>query len=187
MGLGCGGGGGGEKGIGGGDGIWRVRGSVSWDVFHCHSLLSIRDMAEWLSRNGRTFGCSICSAALGEAKSKRDKLATFSVTVLRKSNVLRHQASTLHLRSCELIRSGCQPASETPRFDEFMRLWEHRRSGGSLDACLEGTTAKSHGGLPSRKLKAMQWCIAEARRTRFWTFLKTDVSATLTQDARQSK
>ena len=139
----------------------------------------------WLSRRGAMFGCSICHAAATQT-DKRDKFATYSVTVLKKWNVLRHQKSTLHQQSCA-IATGCQLVRNTkaPSAEEFERLWEHRCAGGSLDVRMEGISAQTQGSRGSQKMKSMQWCIAEAKRTRFRSFLRTAVSATLTQDARQ--
>ena len=71
--------------------------------------------SQWLSRRGVKFGCSICCAAMEHTKNKRDKFATYSVTVLRKCNVLRHQNSALHQQSCALATGGCKPDKKTPR------------------------------------------------------------------------
>ena len=140
----------------------------------------------WLSRRVTRFGCSICHAAASQiAVNKRDTFATCSVTVLKKSIVLRHQNSALHKRSCE-VAAGCQPDKTTPSAEQFDRLWEHRRTGGSLDARLEGLTAKTQDGDAVKKLLCMQWCLAEAKRAQYRDFIRRAASATLSQDARQT-
>ena len=61
-----------------------------------------------------------------------------------------------------------------------------RKMGASFATPIDGlTSGDDQTHRPSEKLRRMHWCLAEAKRVQFRKFLRTAVSATLTQDARQ--
>ena len=62
---------------------------------------------------------------------------------------------------------------------------DEQKMGASFAAPIDGVTLgddRTHK--PSTKVRCMVFCIAEAKRMQFHTFLRTAVSATLTQDVR---
>ena len=138
----------------------------------------------WLEVRDGLYGCKVCASA--DNHNSLSLFSSFEVKHAKVSNLKRHGKSPEHLRN-EMLCFGCQPAVDaraSPSVLDFSVLWEHRRSGGSLDTVIEGLTNATPGTCASPKLSQMLWRIAEARRLRFRQFLRQAASVTLMQDGR---
>ena len=135
-------------------------------------------VSEWLRRRGGLYGCSFCAAASREAAhgQRHSRFSLFQVSVLKRCNILRHVKSLQHVRATSSTSSSSLGG---PTVEQIVSFWEHRQQGGNLQMRIDGFTI----GDP-KKLRKLEWCIAEAIRARFRNFLLTAGSATLTQDGR---
>jgi len=140
---------------------------------------------QWLSRKGNMFGCRICHTMHGRSTiESQDRFAHFKVQKLKLSNVKRHMKSKMHQKYVASMSSGSNPNAPTP--EQFEKVWMNRKGCASLAAPVDGLTLGDYEHhRPSAKVRCMIWCIAEAKRVEFRSFLRTAVSATLTQDVRQ--
>ena len=110
--------------------------------------------------------------------------AHYNVKTLKLGNIRRHEKTRAHKNA--MIAAGQLPADslenkdDAPSVETILQFWQNRRTGSSLTVAVPGFS--SENSMRNRKL---EWCIAEARRCIFRTFIESsNCSATLMQDGR---
>ena len=128
----------------------------------------------------QVFGCTACAHA--KTSSGVDaKMARFEVTTLRRCNLEKHAKGRSHLQN-EFSYCGQSPDSEdilAPASSEFRKVWKLRQAGMAFGEDESVGRAK--------KLRAMTWCLAEAKRNEFRKFLRNAACSTLVQDGRKNR
>ena len=128
-------------------------------------------------RGGVTIGCRACAHAQADTALGKGESICFKA-----SNLLRHGSSLEHLKN-ELLLLGhslslCLEKS-APSQDDFRAVCQGRVSGKSL--------ALEEGVGTDKKLRAMCWCLAEAKREMLRQAAASALCATLVQDGRHER
>ena len=129
----------------------------------------------WLERCNGFIRCWVCQRA-----GLRGRLAQFEVPWKdrKTSNINRHAELKSHLKACSAATAGQIKAPRgAPDESEFRRVWENTLRGQAGTPILNGIDTR-------KKDRLMQWCIAEAKRSKNREKLKNAVCVTLLQDER---
>lgn len=126
------------------------------------------------------WGCKACANAKTSA-GLDDKFSRFEVVTLRKCNLERHGQMKVHLQH-EFSYCRQTPDSEdilAPSASEFKTVLKQRQSGMAF--------GEDENIGKTKKLAAMTWCLAEAKREDFRKFLRNAESSTIVQDGRKNR
>ena len=132
------------------------------------AMLGISWLGSMMNESGHAgIGCVVCNWALKHGTSLSSykasdsrKFATYQITALKKSNLLRHEKNPCHIANVSAIfEVKCGPGltdlSKVPTEEQFMKVWNAISKGTAPSADIAGV------GSGSRKVPQICWCLAE--------------------------
>ena len=166
---------------------WEIHGS-EWQN-QCPLVEESPNFGSWLAFDGEGMAC-LCHWTNGPT-ARRDHFATFTIrvtakTALNRRRFARHAATRSHQEAVVVALKKRGARAEdidrvgAPDLEAFGQVLRETRTGGCSSHGVSGVGGK-------KKVRKMQWCIAEACRVLQRRFWRQACSMTVAQDKRGTR